>query len=94
MKRLATLEAGTAPASDLTGLFRAHGLLIAALPEDVPAPVDDDDQVWIETLATTGPVGLPHADMADILGITREAWLAPGERPDDDDDDDMIDWEH
>ncbi len=79
------------PASDL---FTRHGVMIAALPEDVPDRVDDDDQVWIETLATSGPVGIPHAVMADILGITREAWLAPGEMPEHDDDDDMIDWEH
>ena len=71
-------------------------MLIAALPEDVDDPVDDDDQVWIETLATAGPVGIPHAVMASILGISLEAWLAPDERPDDDDDndDDAIDWEH
>ena len=95
MKRMTTLEAGTAPASDLTELFRAHGAMILELPEDVPDPVDDDDQVWIEPLATAGPAGIPHAVMAEILGITIDEWLAPDERPDDDDDDDdAIDWEH
>ncbi len=89
MTRLTTLEAGTAPASDLTELFRTHGLLIAALPEDVPDPVDDDDQVWIETLATIGMVGIPHADMAAILGITIDEWLTPAPEGDDDDCDDL-----
>jgi len=89
------MEAGAVPASDLSSLFREHAVMIAAIPEDVPAPVDDDDEVWIEALVAAGPVGIPHAVMADLLGITIDAWLAPDERPDDDDDDDdAIDWEH
>jgi len=43
VKRLTTLEAGAVPASDLSSLFREHGAMIAALPQDVPDPVDDDD---------------------------------------------------
>ncbi len=83
------MEAGTAPASDLTELFRAHGEMILSLPEDVPAPVDDDDEVWIETLATSGPVGIPHDDMAAILGITIGEWLTPAPKGEDDDCDDF-----
>jgi hypothetical protein len=91
---MTTREAGIPPASDMADIFRAHGAMIAALPEDVPEPVDDDDEVWIETLATSGPVGIPHDDMAAILGTTLEAWLAPADDIGTDDDDDMIDWEH
>jgi len=91
--RLRGTEAGTPPVSDATDLFRAHGVLIGRLPEDVPDPVDDDDQIWISAI-TTGPVGIPHAVMAEILGITIEDWLAPDEIPEHDDDDDTIDWEH
>ncbi len=76
------------PASYATDLFRTHAVLIAALPEDVPDPVADDDQLWIEPLATTGPVGIPHADMAAILGITIDEWLTPAPEGDDDDCDD------
>ena len=60
-----------------TDLFIRHGELIAALPQDISEPVDDDDQVWIETLATAGPVGIPHDVMAEILGITLHEWLTP-----------------
>ncbi len=91
MKRLTTLEAGTAPAS---ALFIRHGVMIAALPEDVPDRVDDDDQVWIETLATIGMVGIPHADMAAILGITIDEWLTPAPEGDDDDCDDFELYDH
>jgi len=87
------MEAGAVPASDLSSLFRAHGAMIAALPEDVPDLVDDDDQLWVELLATSGAVGIPLADMAAILGISVDEWLTPEEMPEHDDDD-MIDWEH
>jgi len=65
VKRLKGAEAGPPPASDLAGLFIRHGELILALPEDVPDPVDDDDPVWIETLAAAGTVGIPHDDRAE-----------------------------
>ncbi len=39
-------------------------------------------------------VGIDHAVMAELLGISRDEWLAPAEVPDTDDDDDAIDWEH
>ncbi len=77
------------PASNMADLFRAHGAMILELAEDVPDPVDDDDQLWIEPLATTGPVGIPHADMAATLGITIDEWLTPAPEGDDDDCDDL-----
>jgi len=79
-------EAGTPPASYATDLFIRHGELILALLVDVPDPVDDDDQVWIETLATAGPVGIPHDVMAEILGITIDEWLTPEPERDEEDD--------
>ena len=76
MTRLAGMEAGIRPASYATRTdYRAHGAMIAALAEDMQDAVDDDDDetVWIQTIATTGPVGIPHDVMASILGISLEA---------------------
>ena len=42
------------PASYATDLFIRHGELIGRLPQDVPDPVDNDDEVWIEAI-TAGP---------------------------------------
>ena len=69
MTRLRGTEAGPPPASDLAALFRAHGAKIAALPVDLPDLVDDGDEVWIETLATAGPIDIPHTETDDDTTI-------------------------
>ena len=94
MKRLRGTEAGIRPASYATRTdYRAHGAMIAALPDNMQGAVDDDDDetVWIETIATSPVVvGIPHDVMVEILGITLEAWLALADDIDHDPTDD--DW--
>ena len=57
MKRLMTLEAGTAPASTMTDFFTRHGELILALPDAMrdaaitPELIDGDDTLTAEQKA-------------------------------------------
>ncbi len=57
MRRLTTLEAGTAPASDLSSLFREHGAMILELPDAMqdepitPEMIEADDTLTAEQKA-------------------------------------------